>query len=80
MTKNVTFTLYFFAVLKWDEFLSAQLPFELPVQIRPQLILELEANLLAQNVNELEFELSRMYMKHDDREPWYSQTLFGPTA
>ena len=76
MTKNVAFTLYFFAVLKWDEFESAQLPFEVPVQ----LLLELEANLLAQNVNELEFELSRMYMKHDDREPWYSQTLFGPTA
>ena len=76
MTKNVTFTIYFFAVLKWDEFLSAQLPFQLPVQIRAQLLLELEANLLAQNVN----ELSRMYMKHDDREPRYIQTLFGPTA
>ena len=56
------------------------MPFELPVQIRVQLLLELEANLLAQNVNEIEFELSRMYMKHNDTDPWYSQTLFGPTA
>ena len=39
--------------MKWDECLSVQLPFELPVQ----LLLELEANLLDQNVNELEFEL-----------------------
>ena len=38
--------------------LSVQLPFELPVQI--QLLLELELNRLGQNVNELEFELSRM--------------------
>ena len=39
-------------------------------------------NLLAQNVNELEFELptSRTYMKRDNTDPWYSQTLFGPTA
>ena len=57
MTKNVTFTLYFFAVLKWDEFLSVQLPFELPVQIPVQLLLELESNLLDQNVDELKFEL-----------------------
>ena len=43
------------------------MPFELPVQIPVQLLLELEANWLDQNVNELEFELSRMYMKrpHD---------------
>ena len=36
---------------------SFQLPFELRVQIPIQLLLELEANLLDQNVNELEFEL-----------------------
>ena len=33
------------------------------VQIPVQLLLELEANWLDKNVNELEFELSRMYMK-----------------
>ena len=47
MYKNVAFTIISFAVLKWDE--SVQLPFELPIQ----LLLELEANLLDQNVNEL---------------------------
>ena len=46
-----------FAVLKRDECLSVQLPFELPVQIPVQLLLELEATLIAQNMNELEFEL-----------------------
>ena len=40
--------------------MNVQLPFELPVQIPVQLLLELEANLLDQNVNDLEFELSRM--------------------
>ena len=60
MKKNVDFTLISFAVLKCDDCLSVQLPFELPVQIPVQLLLELEANLLGQNVNELEFELSRM--------------------
>ena len=60
MKKNVAFTLISFAVLKWDECLSVQLPFELPVQIPVQLLLEQKANLLDQNVNELEFELSRM--------------------
>ena len=35
---------------------SVQLPFELPVP----LLLEVETNLLGQNVNEQEFELSRM--------------------
>jgi hypothetical protein len=39
-----------------DECLSVQLPFELQVH----LLLEQKANLLDQNVNELEFELSRM--------------------
>ena len=60
MKKNVDFTLISFAVLKWDECLSVQLSFELPVQIPVQLLLELEVNWLVQNVNELEFELSRM--------------------
>ena len=40
-----------------------QLSFELPVQIPVQLLLELEANRLDQNVNELEFDLSRTKMK-----------------
>ena len=60
MKKNAAFTLISFALLKWDEYLSVQLLFELPVQIPAQLLLELEANWLDQNVNELEFELSRM--------------------
>ena len=55
MKKNVAFTIISFTELKWDDCLSVQL-FELPVQ----LILELEPNLLAQNVIELRFELSRM--------------------
>ena len=58
MKKNVAFALISFAVLKWDE--SFQLPVELPVEIPVQLHLELEVNWLVQNVNELEFELSRM--------------------
>ena len=60
MKKTVAFTLISFAVLKWDDYLSVQLPFELPVQITVQLLLELEPNWLVQNVIELEFELSRM--------------------
>ena len=60
MKKNVAFTLISFGVLKWDECLSVQLQFEVPVQIPVQLLLELEPNLLDQNVNEIEFELSRM--------------------
>ena len=57
---NGAFTLISFAVMKGDDCLSVQLPFELPVQIPAQLIQELEPNLLVQNVIELEFELSRM--------------------
>ena len=57
MKNNVAFTLISFAVLKLDECLSDQLPLELPVQIPVQLLSELEANLLDENVNELEFEL-----------------------
>ena len=60
MKKNVAFTPLSFAVLKWDECLSFQLSFKLPVEISVQLHLELELNLLDQNVNELEYELSRM--------------------
>ena len=63
MKKNVAFTLISFAVLKWDDCLSVQLSFELPVQKPVQLLLELELNLPVQNVIELEFEVSRMYMK-----------------
>ena len=60
MKKNVALTLISFAVLKSDGCLSVQVPFELLVQIPVQLLLQLEANRLYQNVNELEFELSRM--------------------
>ena len=37
--------------------------FELPFELLFQFQIELEANLLDQNTNELEFELSRMQMK-----------------
>ena len=57
MKKNVAFTLISFAVLKWDDCLSVQVPFELKVQVPVQLLLELESNWLDQNVNGLEFEL-----------------------
>ena len=53
--KNTAFTLISFAVLKSDECLSVQLPFELPIHIPVQLLLDL-------NVNELEFELP--YARH----------------
>ena len=56
LKRNVAFTLISFDVLKWDDCLSVQVPFELPVQ----LLLEPEANWLDQNVNLLEFELPRM--------------------
>ena len=60
MKKIVAVTLIPFAALKWDDCLSVQLSFELPVQIPVQFLLELELNLQVQNVIELEFELSRM--------------------
>ena len=63
MQKNVAFTLISFAVLKWDDCLSVQMPFELLVQIPVQFLLELHGDWLYQNVTELEFELSRMWMK-----------------
>ena len=56
MKNIVAFTLSSFAVLKWDDSVSVQVPFELPVQV----LLELVANWLDQNVNELKFELCRM--------------------
>ena len=62
--KNVVFTLISFGVLKSDECLSVRLPFELPFELQfeiPfQLLLELEVNLVVQNVNEIQFKLSRM--------------------
>ena len=57
---NISASFQNFAVLKEDDCLSVQLPFEFAVQIPAQLLLELELNLLPQNVIELEFELSRM--------------------
>ena len=60
MKKNVAFTLISFAVLKRDECLSVQLPFQVTVQIPGLLLLEVEVNLLDKNVNELEFKLSKM--------------------
>ena len=51
MKKNLAFTLISFAVLKCDDFLSVQVPFELPVHIPVQLLLELQANWLDQNMN-----------------------------
>ena len=52
------------------------MPFELPVQIAVQLLLELEANWLDQNVNELEFELSKMYMKQPKVSQWVLPHFF----
>ena len=60
MKKNLSFTVISFAVLKRGECVSVKLPFELPFQIPVQLLLDLEANLLDQNENELYFELSRL--------------------
>ena len=57
---NAAFKLISFAVLKFDDSLSFQLPFGLPVQILVQLLLELEPNRLVQNVIELEFVIPRM--------------------
>ena len=55
MKKNIALTLISFAVLKWDEVL-----FDLQFEKLFQLLLKLEANLLDQEVNEIEIELSRM--------------------
>ena len=63
MKKNVAFTLISFAVLKWHECLSFQLPFELTVEIQVQLYLELEVNLLVRNVVEREIKWEKVQMK-----------------
>ena len=60
--KNVAFTLTSFAILKWDEYLII---ISLTAiwgngSDTAQLLLKLEANLLDQNMNALEFELSKM--------------------
>ena len=57
MKKIVALTLISFVVLKLDEYLSFQMPLEVPFEMSFQLLLEPEGNWLDQNVNELEFEL-----------------------
>ena len=61
--KKCSYYTYLFCCTEMDDCLSVQVLFELLVQIPVQLLLELEANWLDQNVNELEFELSRIFMK-----------------
>ena len=63
MKKNAAFALISFAVLKWHECLSFQLPFELTVELPVQLHLELEVNLLVRNVIEREIEREKVQMK-----------------
>ena len=63
MKKNAAFALISFAVLKWDECLSFQLPFQLTVEISVQLHLELVVNLLVRNVIEREIEREKAQMK-----------------
>ena len=63
MKKNAAFALISFAVLKWHECLSFQLPFELTVELPVQLHLELEVNLLVCNVIEREIEREKVQMK-----------------
>ena len=63
MKKNAAFALISFAVLKWHECLSFQLPFELTVEIPVQLHLEPEVNLLVHNVIEREIEREKVQMK-----------------
>ena len=76
MKKNVAFTLISFAVLKWHECLSFQLPFELTVEIPVQLHLELEVNLLVHNVIEREIEREKVQMKPPYDIYWFSKFLF----
>ena len=79
MKKNVAFTLISFAVLKWHECLSFQLPFELTVEIPVQLHLELEVNLLVHNVIEREIEREKVQMKPpNDRASNYLNMLVQP--
>ena len=63
MKKNPAFALISFAVLKWHECLSFQLPFELTVELPVRLHLELEVNLLVRNVIEREIEREKVQMK-----------------
>ena len=63
MKNNEAFPFISFAVLKWDECLSFQLPFQLTVEIPVQLHLELEVNLLVRNVIEREMEREKVQMK-----------------
>ena len=63
MKKKVAFTIISFAVLKWHECLSFQLPFELRVELPVQFHLELEVNLLVRNVIEGEIEREKVQMK-----------------
>ena len=74
MKKNADFALISFAVLKWHECLSFQLPFELTVEIPVQLDLELEVNLLVCNVIEREIEREKVQMKP----PMHMLTLLLP--
>ena len=53
MKKNVAFTQISFVLLTRDECLSVQLRFQVMVQIPVQLLIEVEANFLAKNVNEI---------------------------
>ena len=55
--KDVAFILISFAVLKWDECLSVQLPFELPFQKTVQLLLELAPNYLECRWNDSIFKV-----------------------
>ena len=63
MKNNAAFALISFAVLKWHECLSFQLPFELTVELPVQLHLELEVNLLVCNVIEREIKREKVQMK-----------------
>ena len=75
MKKNVAFTLISFAVLKWHECLSFQLPFELTVEIPVQLHLELEVNLLVHNVIEREIEREKVQMKPPMDRQWFFESI-----
>ena len=63
MKKNAAIALISFAVLKWHECLSFQLPFELTVELPVQSHLELEVNLLVCNVIEREIKREKVQMK-----------------
>ena len=59
MKKNVDFTLISFAVLKSDDSLSVQVPFDTGSDTG-SVVSRAKGKLTRPNVNELEFELSRM--------------------